>query len=563
MGRIKLYRQHEKRGAIKSIGEKQTLREILQISELTSDFVKDSLGPAGLWNIIVDEAGHIHWVKTGSVTLDRIAPKRDKLEQPRQVHPIAEIMANMAKNVTKTAGDGSKTAVILTREILRIKLKSKINSAIFINGCITALNKCIDIMREISIPVSVNELNIKRIVKTLFNTIFDHVESNVLTDIVAHAVGNKVIKKGNEYLLDSDSINIKREIGGSIFDTRLIDGVALFVEIPNLNMPKKVEDVKIAFLSTSLSSGFCYKDMKLKTRYYDHRIVLEKPHDIKNLYEEKTKTSAEIVNKLCSLKVGVLVIEKGLESEIEGMLAKKGILAIRRVHIKDLEKVAKLTGANLVPDVQVLSREDLGVAKIIEEKKIGGHSWILIKGRESHKVDTILIRGFADVILDEVENAVYNSFKVIDEFILRPRILLGGGATEVEMAIKLRNYARQTTGREQIVIKELAEALETIPIILASSCGLDPINSLTNLRRLHNVGKTSLGIDARERKITDMLTLGIYVPLLIYEQVIRSAFETAIRLLKINDFIVAKVCQGNEYWEKRREEFTRPERRNE
>jgi chaperonin GroEL (HSP60 family) len=191
---------------------------------------------------------------------------------------------------------------------------------------------------------------------------------------------------------------------------------------------------------------------------------------------------------------------------------------------------------------------------------IGGHHWVLIKSQKNTGIGTILIRGFADAIVDEIENSINNSFRVIKEFTLSPRVLIGGGATEIEMANSLRMYARKIIGRKQIAINEIAEAIETVPIMLANSCGLDPFDSIAKLRMLHKKGRKFMGIDVRKRKIANMLTAGVYIPFRVYEQVIKSTFETSIRLLRINDFISSRTAQGREYWKKRVEEFTEPKR---
>lgn len=554
---------------VKRIGENATIREIYEISEVTCNLVRDSFGPAGLWNIVVDETGYVHRLRTGSAILNRIAPKKDTLKEPKQseesgqlaVHPVTEIMSEMAGAVTRSVGDGSKAAIILTAEILGKKFNSTIDPAIFLDGCLHALVKSVELIRESSIPLLVTRSGIRKIVKTFFDAAFMPEESAMLANVIVGAVAKKLQRSDNgTYLLDSDVIGIKREIGGSILDTRVLDGVAFSSDIPNPSMPRIVENAKVALLSGALSSGFGRTDMKLRTRQYDHEIIIHEPDDMRALYREKTAACTYIVHRLRNLEVGAIMIGKGLEPEIEGMLAKEGILAVRNVYVEDLQRIARLTGGRIVSDTALLTLGDLGKAQFIKEEKIGGHSWIFIGGRQSGRVATVLVRGFSDAIIDDAESKIRDSLRVVGGFVSQPRIVLGGGATEVELAVCLRRHADTIGERQQIVIRQLAEALESIPAILATSCGLDPIDSVANLRMLHVRGKASMGIDVYKRELADMHEAGIYIPLPVYEQVIKSSFETAACLLRIDDIIASRVRQGGEYWKKRMQQFTEPRR---
>jgi len=410
-------------------------------------------------------------------------------------------------------------------------------------------------------PLLVTRSGIRKIVKTFFDTEFMPEESVILTDIIVAAVAGKLQKSDNgTYLLDSDAICIKREIGGSILDTRVFDGVAFFSDIPNPSMPKIVENAKVALLSGALTSGFDRTDAKLRTRQYDHEVIIDEPDDMRALYHEKTAACTYILRTLRNLEVGAVVVGKGLEPEIEGMLAKEGILAVRNVYVEDLQRIARLTGGRIVSDAALLTPGDLGTAQFIKEEKMGGHSWIFIGGQQAGRVSTVLVRGYSDAIIDDAESKIRDSLRVIGNFVSHPRIVLGGGATEVELAAYLRRDADTIGDRQQVVIGHLAEALESIPAILAASCGLDPIDSVANLRMLHVRGKPSMGIDVYERELADMHEAGIYIPLPVYEQIINSSFETAACLLRIDDIVASRVRHGGEYWKKRMQQFTEPRR---
>jgi chaperonin GroEL (HSP60 family) len=555
--------------SIKKIGEEETRREIVDVSTYISDFISRNFGPKGLWNLISDKHGVLHWTKNGSTTLNKLEPKQHKLEKPDENeveepssmrHPIAQTIADMAKNLVDSCGDGSKTAIILMGEILKKSEKLPIHPTIFIDGCKAAMEECLRTISEVSIPIHLESQSLRDIIKTFFQCGFESY-NKILTNIVIRGVRGATRKINGEYAFNVEDIDVRKEAGNDISETQLVDGVALFKEIPNPHMPKRVTNAKVALIAGELNSIFNgVGETRLRTRHYDHKMVLEDPSQIKVAREEEMKLFQEAVEKLVSLNVKVIIIEKGLHPIAEGLLANNKILAVRRFHPDDLARIAKTTGAKPVSEVGFLTSEDLGYADLVEERIINNRPWIFIR-RYNSPLKTILVRGpVEEGLIDEVERTIENSLRLVKTLFIKPKVVAGGGALEAEMAVRLRKRSRLVKGAKQLVVELFAEALETIPMLLAESCGLDPIYVVTELRMRHRKGETYAGVDVFRKKVTDMLKAKIYEPSLVKEEIIRSSYETIVALLRINDFIASKILKGDAYYKKRIEEATKPEK---
>jgi len=550
------------------LGEDAARLEVVQISKFISNFIKGSFGPNGLWNIVVDKNGVIHWTKSGATTLNKIAPKPDKLEKPDDSdlgrspsasHPIGQMIADVVEDIVETAGDGSKTAIILIGELLRKWEKLPLHPAIFIEGCISAMKRCLEIIDEVSVPLSPKELKqLRAVVRTFFKN-GTRFEDEFLADIVLKATYRAIKKVNNRYTFNSEDIDVRSEVGGTFFDTKLVDGIAFFKEILNPDMPNHVKNAKVAVIAGELRPKFKHGEAKLRTRAHDHKIILKDPKHIQSFHEEEKRFLCDAIDKLANLGVKVTIIEKGVDPVAEELFTQREILVIRRFHPKDLERIAKVVNATAVPEIEFLTSKDLGYADLVEERKIEDHPWIFIR-RAKSDVTTILVRGPVEGMVEEAKRMILNSLRVVEKLSSEAKVVAGGGALEVEMANKLRIWAGNIGDRKKFAIEGFAEVLETIPMLLAESCGLDPIDSITELRMRHHKGETWTGIDVFEKKITNMLQAEVYETALIKKQIIRSACEAVVNILRIDDFIAAKRTVGDMYWKKRQEKFTEPGR---
>jgi len=237
----------------------------------------------------------------------------------------------------------------------------------------------------------------------------------------------------------------------------------------------------------------------------------------------------------------VVFCQKGIGLTAQHYLAKYGILAARRVKEEEIKMLAKATGARIVGDAMQVSPKDLGEADIVEERKVGkDKSMIFIEGCKNAKAVSIILHGVSEQFLDEMERAFDDALNVVLDVILSGRIVPGGGAPEIMVAEKLRQYASTSGGREQLAIRAFANAIESIPFVLAENAGYDPVNALVALRSKHGQGLNNYGIGMENGEPTDMMASGVVEPLKVKIQAIKSAAEAATMVLRVDDVVAAK-----------------------
>jgi chaperonin GroEL (HSP60 family) len=235
----------------------------------------------------------------------------------------------------------------------------------------------------------------------------------------------------------------------------------------------------------------------------------------------------------------VVICQKGIDDMAQHFLARKGIIAVRRAKKSDMEKLAKATGGKIVTKLDDIKPQDLGYAELVEERRIGDDKMTFVEGCKNPQAVTILIRGGTDRLIAEAERSLHDALCVIRDIIQEPRVVAGGGAPEIEMSKTLRKHAEKLPGKEQLAVKVFAEALESIPTTLAENAGLQPIDVLSELRSRHDAGETWSGLEVRQGKVQDMSKVGVFEPLTVKKQIIKSSSEAACMLLKIDDIIAA------------------------
>jgi chaperonin GroEL (HSP60 family) len=229
---------------------------------------------------------------------------------------------------------------------------------------------------------------------------------------------------------------------------------------------------------------------------------------------------------------------------VQHFLAKKAILAIRRVKQSDMEKLAKATGGKVTTSVDTLTSSDLGQADVVEERKLGEDKWVFIEGCKNPRSITLLIRGGTERVVDEAERSLHDALSVIRDVVQKPKVVAGGGAPEAEISFQLRSWAQSLSGKEQLAALEFADAMESIPLTLAENAGLDPIDIQVELRAKHERGEKWAGVDVFEGKVKDMWKLDVYEPLSVKTQIVKSSSEAACMTLRVDDVIASGKTGG-------------------
>ncbi|AJC72303.1 thermosome subunit [Thermococcus guaymasensis DSM 11113] len=497
-------------------------------ARIIAETVRTTLGPKGMDKMLVDSLGDVVVTNDGATILDRIDLQ----------HPAAKMMVEVAKTQDKEAGDGTTTAVVIAGELLRKAeelLDQNIHPSIIVKGYTMAAEKAQEILQDIAIEVTPDdEETLMKIAMTSITGKSAESHKELLARLAVDAVKQVAEKKDGKFAVDIDNIKIEKKAGESVEESELIRGVVIDKERVHPRMPKKIEGAKIALINEAL---------EVKKTETDAKINITSPDQLMSFLDQEEKMLKEMVDQIAATGANVLFVQKGIDDLAQHYLAKYGIMAVRRVKKSDMEKLAKATGAKVVTNVKDLTAEDLGHADLVEERKIAGESMIFVEGCKNPKAVTILIRGGTEHVVDEVERALEDAVKVVKDVMEDGYVLPAGGAGEIELSIKLDEFAKQVGGKEALAIENFAEALKIIPKTLAENAGLDTVEMLVRVISEHKNKGKAIGIDVFAGEPADMLEKGIIEPLRVKKQAIKSASEAAIMILRIDDVIAAKLSK--------------------
>ena len=510
-------------GTSRSRGQ-DALKANIMAAKIIAESVRSSLGPKGMDKMLVDGFGDVTITNDGATILDEMEVQ----------HPAAKMMVEVAKTQDDEVGDGTTTSVVVAGELLKKAeelLDQGIHPTVIVDGYREASNKALEVLNQIAIKIEPNDKALLRKVAevSLASKILAE-DKEAMAELAVNAILQVAEKTSDGYKVDIDDVKVEKKPGESLTDTSLIKGIVLDKEIVHPGMPKRVEDAKIALVDAPL---------EVEKTEFDAKINIENPEQMKAFLDEEEKMLKEMTDKISNSGANVLLCEKGIDDVAQHYLAKKGILAVRRVKQSDMEKLVKATGGKVVSNVNDLRPEDLGFAKLVEERKVADDKMTFVEGSKNPKAVTILVRGGSERLVDEAERAIHDALCVVRDVVLDPRVVGGGGAPEAEVARRLREHAQKLSGKEQLAVIAFGEALETLPTALAENAGLDPIDILVQLRVAHEKGQLWAGVDVNESKVADLKERGILEPIGVKIQVIKSASEAAGMILKIDDVIAA------------------------
>jgi thermosome len=512
-----------KEGTTRSRG-REAQHANITAARIIAETVKSSLGPKGMDKMLVDSFGDVTITNDGATILDEIDVQ----------HPAAKMMVEVAKTQDDEVGDGTTTAVVLAGELLTKAeelIDKDVHPTVIVDGYRAASEEALKALEEIAIKVEPTDREfLKKVAKVAVASKLLSEYKDYIADLTVDAILQVAEKTPEGYKVDIDDVKVEKKAGESLMDTKLVKGVVLDKEVVHPGMPKRIENAKIALLNCPL---------EIEKTEMDAKINIETPEQMDAFLKEEERMLQEMVEKIAKAGANVVICQKGIDDMAQHFLAKKGILAVRRAKESDMEKLAKATGGKIITNLDDLTPNDLGFAKLVEERKVADDKMTFVEGCKNPKSVTILVRGGAERIVNEAERAIHDALCVVRDVVRDPRVVAGGGAPEAEVARKLRQYAEKLAGKEQLAVLAFAEALESIPMTLAENAGLDPIDIITELRARHDKGEKWAGVDVFSGKVADMSKLDVYEPLAVKMQVIKSASEAATMILRIDDVIAA------------------------
>lgn len=510
-------------GASRSRGREAQHGNIMA-ARIVAEAVKTSLGPKGMDKMLVDSFGDVTITSDGRTVLDEMDIQ----------HPAAKMMVEVAKTQDDEVGDGTTTAVIIAGELLgkaEDLIEKNVHPTVIIDGYRKAADKALETLEKIAIPVDpTDKISIEKVAMTSMASKLVAESREYLAKLTSSAVLKIAEKVGDKFKVDIDNIKVEKKPGEALTDTKLIEGVVLDKEVVHSGMQKRVEKAKIALLDASL---------EIEKTEFDAKINIESPEQMDAFLKQEENMIKEMVEKLAAKGVNVILCQKGIDDLAQHFLARKNILAVRRIKQSDMEKLAKATGGKIITSLDDMTEKDFGYAQVVEERKIGNDKMTFIEGCKNPRAVTILIRGGTERIVDEAERSLHDALCVARDVVEEPKIMAGGSAPEMEVAKVLKEYAETLPGREQLAVICFAEALEAIPTTLAENAGLDPIDIISELRARHEKGETWAGVEVHTGKVENMKETDVFEPIAVKKQIIKSCTEAASMLLKIDDIIAA------------------------
>jgi thermosome, various subunits, archaeal len=501
----------------------------IMAAKAVAEAVRTTLGPKGMDKMLVDSMGDVTITNDGATIL-----KEMDIE-----HPAAKMIVEVSKTQDEEVGDGTTSAAVVAGELLKKAedlIDMDIHPTVIASGYRLAAAKAVELVQGLAKDVNEND---KALLTSIATTAITGKGAEsakaLLAEISVEAVTSVVDVIDGKKSVDRDQINVVKKVGGRIEDSELIKGMIIDKERVHSNMPELVKDAKILLLNEAI---------ELKDTEIDAEISITSPDQLQLFLDQEEAMIKATVDKVVKSGASVVFCQKGVDDMAQHFLTKAGLFVVRRVKKSDMEKLARATGASLISNFDEITASDLGVAALVEEKKISGDAMIFVTGCDNPKSVSILLRGGTDHVIDSIETALEDSLRVVGVVIEDKKLVAGGGSPEVELSLRLNEYAATLEGREQLAVRAYAEALEIIPKTLAENAGLDPIDMLMDLRSSHEKGMKTAGLDVFKGEVVDMWKEYVVEPLRVKTQVINAATESAVMILRIDDVIATTKSQG-------------------
>ena len=513
-----------KEGTTRNRG-KEAQKNNIMAAKVIAEVLKTTLGPRGMDKMLIDSLGDITITNDGATILKDIEVE----------HPAAKMMVEIAKTQDDMVGDGTTTAVVLAGELLKRAeelLDQNIHPTILVSGYRKAAVKAVEAINKVAWPVEEDDrATLRKVAITSMSSKAIGNAKEHFADMAIDAVMQIVEKRGDKNVADIDNVQVIKKTGKGLFESQLVKGLVIDKEVVHPGMPKMVEKAKIALIDAAL---------EIEKTEMSAEIRIRDPNQMKAFLDQENKMLQEMVEKIKKSGANVVFCQKGIDDMAQHFLAKEGILAARRVKQSDMEKLARATGGKMSTDLNDLKAQDLGMAGLVEERKLGEDKMIFVEKCKDPRSVALIIRAGLERMVDEAERAMNDALSVVSDVLESNKVVAGGGAVEIEAAKELRKYATSVGGREQLAIENFADAIEVIPKTLAENGGLEAIDVLVELRAAHE--KTDgqyKGVNVFTGKVEDMKQKGVIEPLIVKEQAIKSATESAAMILRIDDVIAS------------------------
>jgi T-complex protein 1 subunit epsilon len=505
-------------------GNEAKKQHILAARSVAS-IVKTSLGPRGLDKILISPDGEITITNDGATILTQMELDNE----------IAKLLVELSRSQDDEIGDGTTGVVVLAGALLdqALELIDKgIHPIKIANGFDEACKVAIAQLDKISEDIETNKADILlRAAKTSLGSKIVSKAHEQFAQMAVDAVLSVVDNERKD--VDFELIKVEGRVGGSLEDSRLIKGVVLDKDFSHPQMPKKIEDVNIAILTCP------FEPPKPKTK---HKLDISTVEEYKNLQDYEQEKFKEMIKYVQDSGANLVICQWGFDDEANHLLLQNQLPAVRWVGGPELELIAIATNGKIVPRFEDLSKEKLGKAGKVYELEFGTtrDRMLVIEECANSRAVTCFLRGSNKMIVDEAKRALHDSLCVVRNLIRDDRVVYGGGAAEITSSLAVSEAADKQKGIDQYAFRAFADALDQIPMTLAENSGLDPIETLSNLKsRQLKENNANLGVDCLGKGSNDMKELFVVDPLIGKKQQLSLATQLTRMILKINDVIIS------------------------
>ncbi|MEY7848803.1 thermosome subunit beta [Natrarchaeobius sp. A-rgal3] len=493
----------------------------ISAARAVAEAVRSTLGPKGMDKMLVDSMGSVTITNDG-VTI---------LQEMDIDNPTAEMIIEVAETQEDEAGDGTTTAVAIAGELLKNAedlLEQDIHPTAIIKGFHLASEQAREEIDDIARDVDTDDEDLLRsVAETSMTGKGAEVNKEHLSQLIVDAVRSVTVENdAGENVVDLEFLNIETQTGRSVGESDLLEGGIVDKDPVHDNMPTAAENADILLLN---------QPIEVEETDVDTEVSVTDPDQLQKFLDREEKQLKEKVEAIADLGADVVFCQKGIDDLAQHYLAKEGILAVRRAKKSDLEFLKEVVDASIVSDLESATTEDLGHGDVTRDDE---DELFYVEGEGAHGV-TLLLRGSTDHVVDELERGINDALDVVAQTVSDGRVLAGGGAIEVELASRLRDYADSVSGREQLAVEAYADSLELVPRVLAENAGLDSIDTLVDLRAAHDEGDVTAGLNVFSNDVEDTFEAGVVEPAHAKEQAVTSASEAANLVLKIDDIISA------------------------
>ncbi|KOX95223.1 thermosome subunit beta [Haloarcula rubripromontorii] len=503
--------------------DKSAQEHNISAARAVAESVRSTLGPKGMDKMLVSSMGDVTVTNDGVTILSEMDID----------NPTASMIVEVAETQEDEAGDGTTSAVAIAGELLKNAedlLEQDIHPTAIIKGFNMAATQAKDELADIATDVDPDDEELlKKVAETSMTGKGAELNKELLAQLIVDAVNAVTVEADDgSVVADLEYLNIETQTGSSAGNSELLEGAVIDKDPVHEEMPTEVDDADVLLVDTAI---------ELDETEVDAQLSVDDPSQLQNFLDKEEEQLKQMVDQIADTGADVVFCQKGIDDMAQHYLAEKGILAVRRAKKSDIEFLKEVLGARIVSDLDSATAEDLGHGSVTRDDA-EGLFYVEGSGDEAHGV-TLLLRGSTDHVVDELERGVTDALDVVASTVANGSVLGGGGAPEVEVARRLRDYADGIEGREQLAIESFADALEIIPRTLAENAGLDSIDTLVDLRAAHEDGDVSAGLNVFSGDVENTLDTGVVEPAHAKRQAISSAAEAANLVLKIDDIIAA------------------------